>query len=1524
MRKHLIRTLAVIAAIALLLLIGVYAITETDWGHEQVRKRFEALIQNNSHGVVRIGRISGNLLNGFIAHDVSVTDSSGAPFIRVDSAAGGYGLNTLRQKHIELDNLRLYHPVVVLDRQPGGKWNWDRIFPRDTLTPRGREKTGWGTWIRFTNTTIVDGELTLRSPWSVNTKLNGAAAAAALKLALSDEGRYRLEKVAGGYQKVSSFHHLQAKIPVLRLEDPAYKTRFADVAFATGIAEPFKPPVIDVKSLVGKFDFTTDSVWWSSARAVLPASRLAGSGRYALDNDNLRLRLRADPVAAADLRWISPRIPEKGTGKLDFALDWVADTSTYVAQNADVQLADSHLRGKLGLTMTDTWFTLHDTNFQFANLDTHLIQRLFPLVKPPRHGILNGRLAAEGEQKAMDVNTDVTFDDRASGRSRILAVGKVGFGKSVFNATNLHLTLRPLQMNLAKSMAPKLPLGGTLSGTATLNGSTTTRMVARADITHVDRGSVSRITGTGIVRNPRGASLASAWFDIDARLHPLSLATAGRFAPALGLLGSATGPIRLTGTTRDLAIKTDLAFPDGGSASLTGRLSLAGAQKGYDVSLQTNLLNANAIIAKAPRTSLTGTATATGQGFDPATMNARIVADFGASSYDTLSVDSLKVRLTAANGIARVDTLTLAVPQGVASASGTFGLARGKSGDLRYHVAIDSLAQIASFLPAQKGEVPPRPAILAGRLSRAQRDSARLAEATEVERAVTGRAPAPRAPVDTPRVVNRAQVSGSVRADGVATGNVHNFGATGTASGENIVALGSTVRKFRADYSWTNALTPQSRVKINANATDLVAAGFHLDSVQAALNYQKPLGTVSLEIHQDTQNSYSANADYTLNKAQNELRLNDLKLRFDTTVWASVHPSGIHWGPAGYEVSQLELRNGGTGRIFVNGLLPKEGSANFEVAVDNFAVQDLIALAQSSVDAQGFVSFDVHASGTAADPTLRGAFGTQNLRYNGSAVPELHGTLSYANQTLTGRAEAMKPGEVPFFVASGTIPINLAFTGVTGSRFPANRQIDLAIKADSLPLDFVPQVNTLFSDLRGHAVANFKLGGTLNHPELTGQFSLVDAQLRVVPLGLNLTGVSSSIRMLRDTVVIDSLIARSGGKIAITGGIGIGALRNPTFDLKGFANNALILNNDSGNLTASADISVVGSFDQPYVTGTLRILEGVVYIPESEGKTVISASDPALFSVLDTAVASNREIFPTQSPLLANLRMDVNLRVDRDVFVRSRDANVEVYSDDDLVIHVNRAKESLTLDGVLLSERGEYRFLTKRFTIKRGSATFVNVGELNPTLQVTGAYEVRLPSREAINISITIGGTLLNPRISLSSDAQPPIPQSDLLSYLAFGRSSSSLLQLEASGVGSSSNLIGAGAALATQQLAGVALGVMADQAAGEAARTLGADVFNITPADVQTDVGGFLRGTEVEFGKYIKSHTFVGLQFRPDPQALKRPGIYLQHRFGGLKGYSLETSIEPRFVLPEPSLALQQPVTTSVFGLFLIREWRF
>jgi translocation and assembly module TamB len=259
------------------------------------------------------------------------------------------------------------------------------------------------------------------------------------------------------------------------------------------------------------------------------------------------------------------------------------------------------------------------------------------------------------------------------------------------------------------------------------------------------------------------------------------------------------------------------------------------------------------------------------------------------------------------------------------------------------------------------------------------------------------------------------------------------------------------------------------------------------------------------------------------------------------------------------------------------------------------------------------------------------------------------------------------------------------------------------------------------------------------------------------------------------------------------------------------------------------------------------------------------------------------------------------------------------------------------LDGEVSTDRGEYEFLSKRFQIRRGSAVFVGSREKpDPNLQITGEYEVRLAASHAVNIQVNIGGTLTRPRISLSSDAQPPLSQSDLLSYLAFGRTSSSLLQMEGSslsGGGGSGNIAGAGAQLATQQLAAVALGVFVNEFEGQAERSLGAAYVNVTPADLYTelarsgDFSGFFKGTEIEVGKYTDPNTFVAVQarlsaFASDPNDRAVPGIRVQRRIG--KGFRVDASFTPRYVPQAPTLEQVTPKNIGIFGSFLSREWKF
>ena len=230
-------------------------------------------------------------------------------------------------------------------------------------------------------------------------------------------------------------------------------------------------------------------------------------------------------------------------------------------------------------------------------------------------------------------------------------------------------------------------------------------------------------------------------------------------------------------------------------------------------------------------------------------------------------------------------------------------------------------------------------------------------------------------------------------------------------------------------------------------------------------------------------------------------------------------------------------------------------------------------------------------------------------------------------------------------------------------------------------------------------------------------------------------------------------MGQANGPIRVRGGIGIAELTRPSFDLRLVATNARVLDNDLGRINADANIGIQGPFEAVYVTGTANIRNGVIYAPTSDSKDVINADDPAMFAVVDTSVVADRETLPAQSALLENLRVDVTLNVSRDTWVRSREANVEIYTPERygaLTIHVDRGRQALALEGVVNADRGTYEFMGRRFEINRGSATFIGDPEINPLLQITAVHEVTLAGAGALDIEVVIGGTLRSPKLTLA------------------------------------------------------------------------------------------------------------------------------------------------------------------------------
>jgi hypothetical protein len=344
-----------------LAVVAVYVVTGTDWGRERVRRKAESMIASMVHGNVKIGRLSGNLLIGMTVHDFSITDTSGAPFAAVESFTATYSIVSLLRKHVWIEDAVIVRPLVVLDRPPNGKWNWQWIIRRDTTKRSTPHKIAWGDWVRFSDAKVVNGQLIVRTPWKPSSGLNAAARDSVIREALAGKSRLMIQQVRGGFQKTVQLDSVNGTFPLLRLSEPGMKSRLLEVSSMTMNAYPFRQPGAIVRDLKGAFAFDNDSAWWKGAYVAMPRSKATGDGVYEFTSGDLTMSVHSDPASFVDMRWIYPRLPSDGRGAVDLELKWRGSVQDYLVRNADVTVGRAHGSGTIGVTLTDT-VGIHDAN----------------------------------------------------------------------------------------------------------------------------------------------------------------------------------------------------------------------------------------------------------------------------------------------------------------------------------------------------------------------------------------------------------------------------------------------------------------------------------------------------------------------------------------------------------------------------------------------------------------------------------------------------------------------------------------------------------------------------------------------------------------------------------------------------------------------------------------------------------------------------------------------------------------------------------------------------------------------------------------------------------------------------------------------------------------------------------------------------------------------------------------------------------------------------------------------------------
>ncbi len=1521
-----------VAAVVLLLAVIVVVLATTPWGNERVRRIVVSQANNRLTGTLNIDKLRGNLFTGATLTGVAVVDSAKQPLFSARRVTVDYALLPLLRRQVVIEKLVLDTAAMLFDKRPGQRWNFQAL-----MKPSGavKDTSRHGAPPRIGEVVIHDGRFTWRRPWQPDSNLPADRRDAAIAAALGATARSRTVRVPGGYQRVLYYHDIDAELPEIHLAHGGQPTSVR-IGSLSMIAEPYRPPVIDVRSLTGMIYASKDSLWWHDAKLALPASRIVANGRIGFNRSGITMQLTAAPLAFADVRWLNPKLPADGGGQLGIAVRTHGDTAEYAVSDLNVHYRDATVSGharvmRVHPPIGEATVAVRGADVTVSQLGTDIVRDLAPGAKVPRDGTISGHLTLDGPLDGLSLNADVRYADARTGTSRVSASGDVGLAHGV-RARDLRVQLEPLHLALLDAFGMHAPVSGTVTGTAVVSGSARAGWDVRGDLTHVDRGATSRLAGSGHYR-PADRQIAA-----DVALRPLALAIVNAFAPGANLRGSVTGHVHAEGTAKALQLSGELrSTSNGGSIAGSGTVALDGKHTSYDVTASLDAFNANAFTPRAPVTSLTGTIAARGRGTSPATMNTAFRADLTRSRYDTFSVDRLLARGTVSNGLLRADTLFAALRGARASAEGTFGLVANREGAMQFTLTVDSLGALRPWLGSSDTS---RVAVASGRqgavLAAARADSAHRDEASRIMKLALGLPPGAELIVDTLVGIPRDSLAGSLVARGTLRGNVKRLAGEADIEGRDLVARGSSVARLSAHVSAGNTPTDVP-IAFRVHADSVQTGGRWFDAVSAVGKRRKHTIHAAVRVQQDSLTSYAALGDYERPETGvQRVRLDSLSAHFDTLTWRLVHPGGVALEHGSVIVDSIDLRSSAGGRLWADGVVPKEGAVKLRVGAEQVALGTVLRALQRNVDAAGMIDATATVNGTRAEPLIAAEAQLRQASYRGTRAPDADLSLRYGERRLmvNGAAHDDSTGR-ELATLRALLPVDLALDSGRGSRrLPGPLTAD--VRLDSLSLATLPLESRIVTGVHGRTAGEIRVRGTWREPVYAGHLALRDGGFTLVPTGMAASGAVADLRLVGDTLRLDSLVASARGTIRAAGAVDFTDRAHPVVHATATLRDVRVLDNTRGLVDADGEMAADGPLDAVHVTGRGEMLHGFVALKQFR-KDLLRVKAPgalSTFAVWDTVTppeVAARSAALRAKPRTFGVILDLALQVDRDNYYRNKpDVSIGFHTngDEELRAHLDTRSSDAWAVGFVRVSGGLAIFRARRFTPERGTLTLTPYTNAPGIIEDVAERELWEPGRGMLALQFLTGGTSKAPAVGLEAGTLFPIRGRELNGYLTMGRAHTSLLQQSGSSLSGSASwsgqLAGETGALARRQQAATALGVVLHDIGTGATKEFNLDAFSVSPADVPTELvfgkTGGVRGALVEGGRYVTVDRYIGGEIR-----LTRgiPGARLSQRFSSGR-YQLDVGVEPRFLFVGPEdLGITHPtVRTGVVGAFLTRNW--
>lgn len=1439
-----------------------------EWAVERVRPAL--------NGTLSIGGVGpSGLLAGATLYEIELRDSVGRRVLVADSVRARYSLAELFGGPPAIADLHIWSPVVHLEPEPG-----ESVSIAGLLAETGIEGD--------TAVTSADGS---ESPLF---RIRGARI---------HGGVVVMRDATGAEERVYGIEADFARVDIAPSEDVDLAADIDEVA----LSFPLGYGRLELSGLRGDLEVGPEDIVVRAERFRLPASEASGSMRVDIRDDAWPTVFDLDVSRAAleDLSWLDERL-DHGTarGAVRILVDG-DDVHVDVADGeAGLESGAFAFSGGLSVTGTTRFRSLRVAPDMLATAE---LERWLPDALPVT-GLLSGDVVFDGVPGRLGVKGSMVLLDAVTGRTLASATG----GGTVLDAGSFEETavaFTSLEYELLADIFPWVWWEGRGELDLAVDGRLATGMELRIAATRLlDGEPESSIVLDGTLYGDTTISVV----DVDATMRPLDLAVIRELRPDFPLTGSVVGSVSLTGALERLGVVAELATA-AGTLSAEGHFNARDLAAGYQVTVAADDFRLSEWFEELPdSTVVTATARLSGQGLDLDSLRGSLVVNAGASNVGSLRLDTMAVNAWVDDaGLMHVETLYAEADGAlVRGRRGTIGVASGVAGE-----GVTLSVSSPSILPL-------RPVFMSGNL-------VAWDELSQIEQGVMidfdGVDP------DTFPMAREIRFDGSVDGEVRFRGGLDDLWAevavafAGFEYGNNSadsVAVDLTVTglgPLGPDTASTTA--PPITLEGEIAAASVVLAGREFRSAQ--LDGRFGLGgggRLHSVIRRSGSEFYEAQAVVRLDDGGGRVDLDRLTLVFPDRRWGLQGPTSFEWNPDSLVVNDFGLIRPGTAglRLFADGrLVLREGVSDFELRATDLDLGVAARVLQLEAELAGIASADLSASGTSADPAWHGSLRVDGAEFESLSFDSVAASGDYADGTLASLIESWSAGRRSLRI-DGTVPMDLRLAAVEDRMPDEPRHIELM--ADAFPAAMVLPALTGLEQVDGTISGVVTIDGTRTSPEPDGNLRLEDATGFIEELGIRLASVNVDARLSPDgTVAVEGTGMSGDGTMRVSGTVDAGQPDDFPLDLAFWPTEFKIVDRRDMEIAVSGDsITLSESFNYPLVQGRLEVNEGTVFLEEFQrAAQTIDFYDPVLYRAATERIGTGEGegdggTVPPRNPFLQNLRVLVDLHVGPGNWLRSREMNVETSGD--LSATFDRQGNQLVLHGDIGVVRGTYSLGPRTLRMTEGSFQFVGTPGFNPGIAVTAESRMHTREGEPLVITADLSGTLLSPRLSLSSDAEA-ISDADLPAYVVFGRPASALI-----GEGGAAS-VGAGRDLL--------LGQVINQFGYLLALELDVDHLSVSQAEQSQANAAFgASSLQVEVGWYVGEDVFLtGVYqrgFCTDPAVpVGSGGVRVE--VGMPRDMKLEGFVEGRCTreryrgLGDLSLKLAR-----IWGFSLFREWGY